>query len=75
MAVLRSNVMSRKSKTFFFFGFNIDLQAVVCDDFAHFVFDCFLSLSDKVCKLLVTSDKVCKLCLEKNSPFLGLHHL
>ena len=39
MAVLRSNVISRKSTTFFI-GFNGDLQAVVFKDFAHFFFDC-----------------------------------
>ena len=36
---LRSNVMSRKSTTFF--GFNSDLQVVVFEDFSHFFFDRF----------------------------------
>ena len=35
MAVLRPNVMSRKSTTFFF-GFNSDLQVVVFEDCAYF---------------------------------------
>ena len=43
MALLRSNVMSRKSTTFFI-GFNGDLQAVVFKDLAHFFFDGFYLL-------------------------------
>ena len=37
MAILKSKVMSTKSKTFFI-GFNSDLQVVVFEDFAHFFF-------------------------------------
>ena len=47
MAVLRSNVMSRKSTTFFI-GSNSDLQAVVVENFAHFFFDCFYLLG-RIC--------------------------
>ena len=41
MAVFRSNVMSRKSTTFFV-GFNSDLQVAVLEDFAHFFLLSFL---------------------------------
>ena len=37
MAILKSKVMSRKSKTFFI-GFNSYLQVLVFEDFAHFFF-------------------------------------